>query len=389
MEESMLVYYDARMLAHNPTGWDADHPEWSDAVKTMIAHQYPDASLETYTHPECPTRMTAIVDRLWAEPIDDLQWRTLSAASPAQLQRVHTGTYLAYIESLAGRSGWLAQDTTAVSPDSVAAARLAAGAGISAVEAVAEGDDRHAFCIVRPPGHHASTDHPMGFCLYNNIAVAAAHARAALGHARVMIWDWDMHHGNGTQAIFYDRPDVLVVDSHCAAPFYPGTGHLEETGTGPGDGFHLNVPLPRGSGNAALLAVFEQVIQPAARAFEPDLILISAGFDCHYLDQTCAMDETGYAALTERVCALAEELCDSRLVLMLEGGYNPQGLADSAHAAIRALAGHTIAAINVLPEDEGCAAVAEAARFHANTIARLGYRPLGGAAGRRPASKGK
>ena len=370
----MLVFYDARMLGHDPTGWDTAHPEWNDAVKTMIAHQYPDASLESYSHPERPARLTAIVDRLRAEPIDGLHWRTLSAVSPVQLQRVHTRTYLDFIESLAGRSGWLAQDTTAVSPDSVAAARLAAGAGVSAVEAVASGEGPRSFCIVRPPGHHASIDRPMGFCLYNNVAVAAAHARAALGCARVMIWDWDMHHGNGTQDIFYDRPDVLVVDSHCAAPFYPGTGHLEETGTGRGAGFHLNVPLPRGSGNAALLDVFEQVVRPAARAFEPDLILISAGFDCHYLDQTCAMDETGYAALTERVCALADELCDGRLVMMLEGGYNPQGLADSAHAAIATLAGNAIAAINVLPEDEGRAAVADAARFHADGIARLGRR---------------
>lgn len=377
MDKSLLVYYDTRMLAHDPTGWDAEHPEWSDAVKAMIAHQYPDACLDTYRHPERPKRLTAIMEGQRADPIDGLRWRTTTAASPTELQRVHTPAYLAYIDSLAGRSAWLAQDTTAVSPDSVAAARLAAGAGIDAVEAIAAGEGRQAFCIVRPPGHHASADRPMGFCLYNNIAVAAAHARAALGHERVMIWDWDMHHGNGTQDIFYDEPGVLVVDSHVAAPFYPGTGLLEETGVDSGRGYHLNVPLPRGSGNAALLDVFEQVVGPAARAFEPDLILVSAGFDCHYLDQTCAMDETGYAALAERVLALANDLCDGRLVMMLEGGYHPQALSDSAHATIRALAGNTVAAINVLPEDDGCLAVAQAAQFHADTIERLGHRPVG------------
>jgi len=374
MDKRTLVFYDRRMLGHDPAGWDVAHPEWSDAVKAMIAHQFPEASLETYSHPERPMRLTAIMDRLRDEPIDGMSWRVPKAASDTQLQRVHTAAHVAYVESLAGRSGWLAQDTTAVSPDSVAAARLAAGSGISALEAIMAEVGRNAFCIVRPPGHHAPADRPMGFCLYNNIAVAAAHARAALGCARVMIWDWDMHHGNGTQEIFYERPDVLVVDSHCEAPFYPGTGHLEEIGAGPGQGYHLNVPLPRGSGNATLLEVFERVVRPAARAFEPELILISAGFDCHYLDQTCAMDESGYAALTERLCALADELCEGRLVLMLEGGYNTQALAGSAHATIAALAGNTSDAINVLPEDPGRAAVRRAVAFHAESIARLGCR---------------
>lgn len=377
MDKTALIYYDTRMLGHNPAGWDADHPEWSDAVKTMIAHQYPDTSLETYVYPERPQRLTVIVERLLAEHGDGLYWQVPTLASRAQLQRVHSTAHVAYIESLAGESHWLAQDTTSVSPDSVIAAQLAAGSGIDAVEAITASESRHAFCIVRPPGHHASSDHARGFCLYNNIAVAAVHARAVLGYSRVMIWDWDMHHGNGTQDIFYDQPGVLVVDSHCAAPFYPGTGSLSETGTGPGLGCHLNVPLPRGSGNAALLDVFEQVVRPAARAFEPELILISSGFDCHYLDGTCAMDETGYAALTERVCALAHELCEDRLVMMLEGGYNAQALSDSAHAVIRALTGHTITSINILPEDEGCAEVAQAALFHAGTIAVLEQRSKG------------
>ncbi len=246
MEKTVLIYYDVRMLGHNPAGWDSGHPEWSDAVKAMIAQQYPDASLETYAYPERPQRLTAIVERLLAEPIDGMCWRVPAPATRAQLQRAHSAVHVAYIESLVGESHWLAQDTTAVSPDSVIAARLAAGSGVDAVEAITAGESRHAFCIVRPPGHHAAADHARGFCLYNNIAVAAMHARAVLGYSRVMIWDWDMHHGNGTQDIFYDQPGVLVVDSHCAAPFYPGTGSLSETGTGPGLGYQLNVPLPRG-----------------------------------------------------------------------------------------------------------------------------------------------
>ncbi len=370
---TVFIYYDPRMLGHNPHGWDPGHPEWTDAVKAMISLQYPDSDLETYDHPERPERLTAIVDRLFLEPIEGVRWMLPVAATVAQLEQAHDAAYVAYIPSLEGQSGWLVQDTTAVSPNSVAAAGLAAGSGISAIDAVAAGHARRAFCIVRPPGHHALADSPMGFCLYNNMAIAAAHARTALGYARVMIWDWDMHHGNGTQAIFYADPNVLVVDSHCAAPFYPGTGLLAEIGTGAGLGYNLNVPLPRGSGNAALLEVFEQVVSPAARAFQPDILLISTGFDCHYLDMTCAMDETGYSAITERMCALADELCDGRLVLILEGGYNSKALSDSGHALVSALAGNSIAAMNVLPVDEGCAAVTEAALFHADTIASLGH----------------
>jgi acetoin utilization deacetylase AcuC-like enzyme len=371
MTTPVLIYYDARMLGHNPHGWDPDHPEWTDAVKTMIALQYPAANLATYSHPERPERLTAIVDRLFLEPIDDVRWMLPVPASAAQLEQAHDAAYVASIQSLEGQSGWLAEDTTAVSPGSVVAAGLTAGAGISAIDAVAAGDARRGFCVGRPPGHHASADRAMGFCLYNNMAVAAAHARSGLGYERVMIWDWDMHHGNGTQAIFYADPNVLVVDSHCAAPFYPGTGLLAETGTGAGEGTNLNVPLPTGSGNAALIEVFEQVVAPAARAFRPDIILVSSGFDCHYLDMTCAMDETGYAAITQRMCALADEFCDGRLVLLLEGGYNAQALADSACAVVSVLAGNPVNALNVLASDPGCAAVCEAAAFHAESIAAL------------------
>jgi len=370
----VLIYYDPGMLGHNPQGWDPGHPEWTDAVKAMIALQSPDTNLETYDHPERPGRLTAIVDRLFLEPIEGVRWMLPVAASVAQLEQAHDAAYVAYIPSLEGQSGWLFQDTTAVSPHSVAAAGLAAGSGVCAIDAIATGQARRAFCIVRPPGHHAMADRAMGFCLYNNMAVTAAHARLALGDARVMIWDWDMHHGNGTQAIFYANPNVLLIDSHCEAPFYPGTGLLTEIGEGAGVGYTLNVPLPRGSGNAALLEVFKQIVSPAARAFQPDILLISSGFDCHYLDMTFAMDETGYAAITQCVCTLADELCDGRLVLMLEGGYNAKALGDSGHAVVNALAGNTITDINILPIDDGCAAVKEAALFHANSIALLSRR---------------
>jgi acetoin utilization deacetylase AcuC-like enzyme len=371
MATTVLIYYDFRMLGHNPHGWDPGRPEWTDAVKAMIELQYPNSNLDTYRHPERPERLTAIVDSLLLEPIDGVRWMLPAPASATQLERAHDAAYVAHVESLDGQSGWLAKDTTAVSPGSVTAARLAAGAGIGAIEAIAAGEARRAFCIVRPPGHHAPADRARGFCLYNNLAVTAAHARKALGYDRVMIWDLDMHHGNGTEAIFYDDPNVLVVDSHCAAPFYPGSGLLAETGAGAGAGYNLNVPLPVGSGNATLQAVFEQVVRPAARAFRPEILLISTGFDCHYLDMVCAMDETGYAAVTQSICALADELCDGRLVMMLEGGYNAKALADSAYAVIEALAGNPVSALNVLPDDPGAAAVADAATFHAKAIGAL------------------
>jgi len=369
MVTPVLVYYDFCMLGHNPHGWDPGHPEWTDAVKAMIELQYPNANLDTYSHPERPDRLNVIVDRLLNVPIDGVRWMLPALASVTQLERAHDAAYVAHIESLDGQSGWLAKDTTAVSPGSVTAARLAAGSGISAIEAIAAGEARRAFCIVRPPGHHAPADRARGFCLFNNLAVTAAHARKALGYDRVMIWDWDMHHGNGTQSIFYDDPNVLVVDSHCAAPFYPGSGLLAETGAGAGVGYNLNVPIPMGSGNATLQAVFEQVVRPAARAFRPELLLISTGFDCHYLDMVCAMDETGYGAVTQGICGLADELCDGRLVMMLEGGYNAKALADSTYAVIEALAGNPVSALNVLLDDPGSASVAEAAAFHAKSIA--------------------
>ena len=184
------------------------------------------------------------------------------------------------------------------------AAKRAAGAGVTAVESIVRGEAKRAFCAVRPPGHHAPAERAMGFCLYNNIAVTAAHARS-LGLNKILICDWDLHHGNGTQDIFYGDPNVLFIDSHCAAPYYPGSGSAEEVGRDAGTGFNLNVPLPAGSGNAALMAVADEIIRPAAEAFKPDIILISAGFDPHQNDQTFYMDETGFAALTEKVREIA------------------------------------------------------------------------------------
>lgn len=366
MKDKLLLYYDEAMLGHNPTGWDPAHPEWTAAVQALLREQYgsEEQAASQWTHPERPARLTAVREALLEAAPADAEWRSPRPAGEHELLRVHTQRHVTLIEALAGRSCWLDVDTTAVSPDSVQAAKLAAGSGVTALEAIAAGDARHAFCCLRPPGHHALAERAMGFCLYNNIAVATAHAIAALDMQRVLIIDWDLHHGNGTQGIFYHNNDVLFCDTHCSAPFYPGTGQLAQTGAGAGANRTLNVPLPAGSGNAALIAAFEQIIVPAAQAFEPRVILVSSGFDCHYLDQTFAMDAAGFAHLTRIAMNLAEHLCDGRLVLLMEGGYNAEALSDSASACVQTLAGDPLPELVRQDDDPGLPAVAEAAAFH-------------------------
>lgn len=364
MRQDVVCYYDERMLGHHPTGWDPDHPEWTEAVQALLAAQYPDKPSDSWVHPERPERISAVSHRLHAASLPYLIWRTAEPADDSALHRIHTREHVEYIQSLAGRSCWLAVDTTAVSPGSVEAARVAAGTGVAAVNTVTGGEAGCAFCLVRPPGHHALPDRAMGFCLFNNVAVAAAHALAQTDCRRVLIYDWDLHHGNGTQAIFYDNPDVLFVDTHCAPPFYPGTGLLEETGEGRGQGTTINVPLPPGSGSTALLAAFDRIVAPAARRFQPDLILISAGFDMHQLDQTMNMNDAGFGALAGRLSGLADELCGGRLVLMLEGGYHAEALAGGVEASLRAMAGEPTDETEQDDNDPGLAAVEEAAVFH-------------------------
>lgn len=362
----LLLVYDERMLAHDPTGWDPEHPDWTASVKQLLALQYPDKDLESYAHPERPQRLATIVEELRSAPVPGARWEGTEPAEPPELERAHSREHVEFIESLIGRSCWLSVDTTAVSPGSVLAAKLAAGAGITAVEAVTAGTASRALCLVRPPGHHAGAAQAMGFCLYNNVAVAAAHARS-LGLARILILDWDLHHGNGTQDIFYTDPDVLFVDTHCAPPFYPGTGTLEQTGAGAGRGTTMNIPLPAGSGNAALLRAMETIIVPAAEAFRPELVLVSAGFDAHWRDGTFEMDESGFAALTAGLCGIADRHAEGRLVMCLEGGYNAESLATSARATAAALTGSLPDTLYVLAEDPGIEAVDAAAAFHAQT----------------------
>jgi acetoin utilization deacetylase AcuC-like enzyme len=364
MSKDVACFYDEEMLLHHPTGWDPEHPDWTEAVKALLAAQYPEGNPEAFGHPERPDRISVIRERLLENGPPGLLWPEFEAAESAALRRVHADSYVDYIESFDGRSGWLSVDTTAVSPGSVRAAKLAAGAGVAAVDSVMTGSAKRAFCLVRPPGHHALPDRAMGFCLFNNVGVAAAHALAAHQCRRVLIYDWDLHHGNGTQEMFYRRGDVLYVDTHCAPPFYPGSGLMEETGEGDGTGLTVNVPLPLQSGNTTHLAAFDRIVAPAAELFRPDLILVSAGFDLHRLDQIMAVDEAGFGALCARVARLADQHCNGRVVLMLEGGYHAEALAGGAEACVRALAGEALEDTENDDTDPGLAAVDAAAVFH-------------------------
>lgn len=355
-DREVIAFYDERVLAHCP---DASVPFMPGRLDRRIREMLAGLGVQ-WNYPEHPGRLIAVRELLEREPVAGVRFQTGAAATLEQLGRVHTSSYLEAIEALRGKNAWLDVDTTAVSPGSVDAAEVAAGTAIAAVEAVVRGEAGSAFALVRPPGHHAEAVRARGFCLFNNVAVAAAHARAALGCERVLIVDWDAHHGNGTQSIFWADPDVLFFDTHRAAPFYPGSGMLEEVGGGLGEGATVNVPLPGGAGDMAMLKAFREILVPAADYFRPDLVLVSAGFDAHRLDLAMNVSYEGFAALTGVVRDLADRLCNGRLALVLEGGYHTESLSRGVRAVLEILAG------GEAPDPVGCGVdeVAAAAEFH-------------------------
>jgi acetoin utilization deacetylase AcuC-like enzyme len=217
---------------------------------------------------------------------------------------------------------------------------MATGAALVALQAVTEQQATNAFALIRPPGHHATATRSMGFCLLNHIAIAAQYAIQKLDLRRVAIVDYDVHHGNGTQDIFYEDPRVLYISTH-ANPLYPGTGMEQETGAGPGVGLTLNLPLPYGTGDLAFAQLYDQVVIPAIRRFEPEIILVSAGFDGHWNDPLgpLSLSVAGYAHITQRLVDLAGELCEGRIMLSLEGGYNEEALGACVVATLQVLLG--------------------------------------------------
>ena len=297
------------------------------------------AAHETGAHPENPARLAAVEARLAEAGWPGLERVEAPAASREQLARVHTDAHIEAIERLSARGGGPIDLDTVASAGSWEAALHAAGGAVTAVEALLDGGAGAAFCGLRPPGHHAERARAMGFCLFNNVAVAAAHALAACGVDRVLVLDWDVHHGNGTEDVFARSAAVLYASIH-QWPLYPGTGPAEYEGEGEGDGYTVNLPVPPGSGSEEFCALVQHVVVPIARAYRPGLIAISAGYDAHRDDPlaSCMVDTDGFARMTASVRRVADEL-EVPVLVCLEGGYSPRALAESVLATVTALDG--------------------------------------------------
>jgi len=290
-------------------------------------------------HPERPERMAAALAGLRSDE-SDYSWPEVHAAELSDVERVHAPAEVKLVTDLArSGGGWVDPDTFVV-PASYDAALLAAGAAMQATADVLAGRQDKAFVIVRPPGHHATRTRAMGFCLFNNVAIAAQWALDEGGAQSVAVLDVDVHHGNGTQDIFYDRPEVLYYSTH-QYPFYPGTGRVEEVGRNDGAGTTVNVPLGAGSGDSVFLDATHRVLAPAVRRFRPDVILVSLGFDAHWADPLAQMELTtdGYRKILADVAALADETCGGKLVFLLEGGYDLNVIEAGARMAGSVLTG--------------------------------------------------
>jgi acetoin utilization deacetylase AcuC-like enzyme len=285
---------------------------------------------ETGHHPECADRIRLIPERLEkAGLMAKCKRPPFKAISRHRLTRVHSASYIDEIRAYAKSGGGHIESDTIVSPASFEVALLAAGCVCDATERIIRGEDTQALCLVRPPGHHAMTGHAMGFCLFNNVAVAARVAVDILELSRVLIVDWDVHHGNGTQATFWEDPQVGFLSIH-RWPFYPGTGDEDETGSGPGLGTTLNLPVQFGTTRKDYLARFCDSLDCFAAKIKPELILISAGFDTHHLDPVghLGLETEDFNPITNAVLDIADTYANGRVVSVLEGGYNPDALAD-------------------------------------------------------------
>ncbi len=291
---------------------------------------------DTGHHPETADRLVVVKRRLEEADLD-LDWIVPPRADVADVARVHTTTHIAIVERIAGKGGGRLEMDTVVSPASFDAALHAVGAGLHAVtRAIDEGTP--AFLLVRPPGHHAGSDRGMGFCLFNNIAVAARYAIEELGVARVLIVDWDVHHGNGTQDIFYEDPRVLFCSFHLGN-HYPGTGAIGESGSGDGLGYTVNLPLPHGAGDGAVRAFFSDVLMPLAHEYRPELVLISAGYDSVAGDPLggLTLSDAAYRWMAGTIAGLCESVGAAGPVCFLEGGYDPERVASAVISTLEGL----------------------------------------------------
>ena len=313
---------------------------------------------DTGLHPEGPGRIPAIEGEL--ERRDWLGYR-LVEAPPVEMEtltRVHPRPYVDSVRAVSERGGGAFDADTLASAGSYAAALHAAGGACAMVDALMSGSSRLGFCGLRPPGHHAEAERAMGFCLFNNVAVAARHALDSLGVRRVLVFDWDVHHGNGTNDIFHGSDEVLFASIH-QSPLYPGTGPLDDTGSGRGEGHTVNLPVPPGAGEAVWLSLVEHVVVPIARAYGPELVLISAGFDAHRADPLaeCALEAESFARMARWARSVADEV-GAPVGAVLEGGYDLDALSRSVAATLEALAADAGPPESVAPDPLTRSAVA-------------------------------
>ncbi|WP_342050689.1 MULTISPECIES: histone deacetylase family protein [unclassified Cupriavidus] len=288
-------------------------------------------------HPESPERLKAVVGALQTPEFAALEWRDAPMGTVEQLQLIHESDYIDDIAQSAPSRGYVPLDAgdTLMSPGSWEAVMRCVGAACAGVDAVMDGQARNVFCATRPCGHHAEPAKAMGFCIFNQAAIAAAYAYEVRRLARVAVVDFDVHHGNGTQAAFYNRPELFYASSH-QSPFYPGTGARSETGV---DHNIVNVPLPRGCDSAQFRAAISTLLLPALSAFAPDLLIVSAGFDAHRMDPLAGMnlEDDDFGWITRELMRIADDTCDGRIVSILEGGYSLDALATSTVAHVGAL----------------------------------------------------
>jgi acetoin utilization deacetylase AcuC-like enzyme len=310
----------------------------------IVCHDLYKQHLAGFPHVESPERLQVIDDMLEAE---DMAGRFVAVsprpATHDELAWIHSPSHIERVASTHGKPHASLDPDTQTTPLSYQAASLAVGGLFSLVDRILEGTIKNGFAFVRPPGHHAEKNRAMGFCLFNNVALGARYAMKTYGLKKILIIDWDLHHGNATQNSFYGDPDVLYFSTH-QYPHYPGTGSLREVGRGEGVGFTVNVPLSSGHGDADFFKIFEQTLCPIGKAFNPELVFVSAGFDTYVADPLGGMQVTpkGYAAMTHLIMELARECASERLAITLEGGYHLTGLRESAKAVLKELIGESV-----------------------------------------------
>ena len=310
----------------------------------VVCHNLYKEHLAGSPHVESPERLQVIYDMLDAA---DMAGKFLSVsprpATHDELAWVHSHSHIERVAATEGKAHVSLDPDTQTTPLSYQAAKLAVGGLFSLVDNIFDGSIENGFALVRPPGHHAERDRAMGFCLFNNVALGARYAMNTCGVKKILIIDWDLHHGNDTQNSFYTDPDVLYFSTH-QYPYYPGTGGLREAGDGDGTGLTVNVPLSPGYGDGDFFKIFEQILSPIASTFEPELIFVSAGFDTYVGDPLGGMKVTpqGYAAMTRLIMDLAKQYASGRVAITLEGGYHLTGLRESVKAVLKELVGDSV-----------------------------------------------